>query len=72
MVLKHILVALMLIIHFYRGLILNPKIGKLSSRVDDSQIAKLRKYSLGLVKANLVLGVVVLLASGILSSIEQP
>jgi uncharacterized membrane protein len=69
MFLKHIFVALMIIIHFYRGLILNPKIGKLSLQVDDSQIAKLRKYSLDLVKANLVLGVVVLVVSGILSSI---
>lgn len=57
MFLKHIFVALMIIIHFYRGLILNPKIGKLSLQVDESQIAKLRKYSLDLVKANLVLGV---------------
>ena len=69
MFLKHIFVALMIIIHFYRGLILNPKIGKLSLQVDDSQIAKLRKYSLDLVKANLVLGLVVLFVSGILSSI---
>ena len=69
MFLKHIFVVLMIIIHFYRGLILNPKIGKLSLQVDDSQIAKLRKYSLDLVKANLVLGLVVLVVSGILSSI---
>ncbi len=69
MFLKHIFVALMIIIHFYRGLILNPKIGKLSLQVDESKIAKLRKYSLDLVKANLALGLVVLVVSGILSSI---
>jgi hypothetical protein len=69
MFLKHIIVALMIIIHFYRGLILIPKIGRLSLQGDESQIARLRKYSLNLVKINLALGVVVLIVSGILFSI---
>ncbi len=43
MLLKHFLVALMIIIHFYRGLILNPKIGRLSSQSNDSQVARLQK-----------------------------
>ena len=69
MFLKHIIVALMIIIHFYRGLILIPKIGRLSSQGDESLIVNLRKYSLNLVKLNLALGVVVLIVSGILFSI---
>lgn len=77
MFLKHSLVALMVIIHFYRGLILNPKIGRLSSRINESQVssslaskvARLQRFSLDLVKANLVLGLIVLLLTGISSSL---
>ena len=68
MYLKHLLVALMVVVHLYRGLILNPRIDRLSSQVDESQISNLRRYSLGLVKANLILGVLVLVVSGILTS----
>jgi uncharacterized membrane protein len=79
MFLKHFLVALMIIIHFYRGLILNPKIGKLSSKTNESQeassllsskVTKLQKFSLNLVKTNLVLGLIVLFLTGISSSIN--
>jgi hypothetical protein len=35
MILKHLFVASMIIIHFYRGLILNPKIGRLSAEIDE-------------------------------------
>ena len=69
MLLKHFLVALMIIIHFYRGLILNPKIGRLSSQSNDSQVARLQIFSLDLVKTNLVLGMIVLLLTGISSSL---
>jgi uncharacterized membrane protein len=67
--LKHLVVVLMVIIHFYRGLILIPKIGRLSSQAYESRIANLRKFSLNLIKINLALGVVVLIVSGILFSI---
>jgi len=74
---KHLLVALMIVIHFYRGLILNPKIGRLSSQVNESQVTPslssqvvmLQKFSLNLVKTNFVLGLIVLLFTGILSSL---
>jgi uncharacterized membrane protein len=74
---KHLLVALMIVIHFYRGLILNPKIGRLSSQVNESQVTsslssqavKLQRFSLNLVKTNCVLGLIVLLFTGILSSL---
>jgi uncharacterized membrane protein len=69
MFLKHFLVTLMIIIHFYRGLILNPKIGRVSSRINESQMAGLKKFSLNLVKTNLVLGITVLLLTGISSSL---
>ena len=69
MLLKHFLVALMIIIHFYRGLILNPKIGRLSSKINESKVAKLQKISLDLVKSNLVLGMIVLVLTGISSSL---
>ena len=74
---KHLLVALMIVIHFYRGLILNPKIGRLSSQVNESQVTPslssqvvmLQKFSLNLVKTNFVLGLIVLLFTGILLSL---
>ena len=77
MFLKHSFVALMIIIHFYRGLILTSKIGRLSSQADESQklsslsskVARLQKFSLNLVKTNLVLGLIVLLVTGISSSL---
>ncbi|MCL5070328.1 MAG: CopD family protein, partial [Actinobacteria bacterium] len=77
MLLKHFLVALMIVIHFYRGLILNPRIGKLSCQINELQavpllsfqVAKLQKFSLDLVKTNLILGMIVLLLTGISSSL---
>ncbi len=77
MLLKHLLVALMVIIHFYRGLRLNPKIGSLSSRISESEaasplssrVAKYQKFSLDLVKVNLFLGIMVLMMTGISTSL---
>jgi uncharacterized membrane protein len=74
---KHFLVALMVLIHFYRGLMLNPRIEKLSFQVNESQtesslsskVRGLQKFSLNLVKTNLVLGLIVLLLTGVLSSL---
>lgn len=64
--LKHFFVASMIIIHFYRGLILGSKIKKLS---DEARVARLKGFSLNLLKANLALGVTVLLLTGIASSL---
>ena len=66
---KHFFITLMVIIHFYRGLILNPKIKKLSSQNIELQVGKLKKLSLNLVKTNFILGLVVLILTGILSSL---
>lgn len=59
---KHIIVLGMVVIHFYRGLVLNPKIARTESATDKTTLQKL---SLNLVKVNFGLGIVVLLLSGI-------
>ncbi|MBI5893919.1 MAG: DUF4149 domain-containing protein [Deltaproteobacteria bacterium] len=61
--LKCILVFGMVIIHFYRGLMLTPRIGKTESA---SEKGSLQKLSLNLVKVNFGFGMLVLLLSGIL------
>lgn len=73
MLVKHLLVVSMVIIHFYRGWLLTPKIGRLSAQASGSpslspQVAGLQKFSLNLVKVNFVLGIIVLLVTGILMS----
>lgn len=78
MFLKHSLVTLTIVTHFYRGLILTPKIGRLSVQADESpklsslssKMAGLQRFSLNLVKTNLVLGRTVLLLTGISSSLS--
>ena len=67
--LKHFFVATMIIIHFYRGLMLNPKIEKSSLQLNESQVARLRKFSLDLVKTNFALGIIVLLLTAVSISI---
>ncbi|MHB1325189.1 MAG: CopD family protein [Thermoleophilia bacterium] len=62
---KHILVFTMIVIHFYRGRILAPKIMKVES---EPRKVALQNLSLNLVKANLGLGLMVLLLSAIFSS----
>ncbi len=62
--LKHIIVSGMVVVHFYRGLLLTPKIGRTASSTEKTSLQKL---SLNLVKVNFVLGVMVLLLSGISS-----
>ena len=64
LIIKHLLVVLMVAVHFYRGLILAPKVAK---RDPSSKKASLQKLSLNLVKVNLCLGLIVLLFSGIIS-----
>ena len=63
---KHIIVLGMVVIHFYRGLLLNPKIAKTESA---SEKMILQKLSLNLVKVNFGLGIVVLLLSGITAAL---
>jgi uncharacterized membrane protein len=58
---KHIVFLAMIIIHFYRGLVLAPKIGKAASSAEK---ANLQKLSLSLVKVNFGLGLITLLLSG--------
>lgn len=70
---KHVVVAMMIIIHFYRGLVLAPRIGRLSAQTAGSttlpsEIARLQKLSLNLVKTNMVLGIIVLLVTAVLMS----
>lgn len=63
-IVKHALVLGMVVVHFYRGLILAPKIARTES-VSDKSI--LQKLSLNLIKVNFCLGMAVLLLSGITS-----
>ena len=64
---KIVIVFFMACIHFYRGLILTPSIARLTAegapvaRVEQSQ-----RFSLRLVKVNFILGVTVLLLTGML------
>lgn len=66
LILKHVLVFGMVVVHFYRGLVLNPKIVKTTS-IDEK--AALQKLSLNLVKVNFALGLLVLLLSGVIAVI---
>lgn len=64
---KILIVLMMVCIHFYRGLLLTPKITRLTTEGGHSeQIEKLQKLSLNLVRTNFVLGIIVLLLTGIL------
>ncbi len=70
LVLKHLVVAVMVAIHFYRGMVLQPRLARLASQADTSfKVADLQKFSLMLVKINLGFGIFILLLSGILSSL---
>ena len=62
---KLLLVAVMVIIHFYRGLILNPKIAKSSTQANETQTTRLKKFSLDLVKTNFALGIIVLMLAAV-------
>lgn len=57
--LKYLLALMMIGIHFYRGLILAPRI----TTAEPSRKPRLQKASLGLVKVNLWAGIIVLLLS---------
>ena len=67
--LKHFFVATMIIIHFYRGLILNPKIERFSAQPNENKTTTLKKISLDLVKINFALGIMVLLLTAVSISI---
>jgi uncharacterized membrane protein len=62
---KLLLVCVMILIHFYRGLILTPKIVKSSTQANVTHTAKLKKFSLDLVKTNFVLGIIVLVFAAV-------
>lgn len=64
LIVKHVLVLGMVAVHFYRGLVLAPKIARTEPA---SGKASLQKLSLNLVKMNFCLGLMVLLFSGIIS-----
>ena len=63
LILKHVLVLGMVVVHFYRGLVLSPRIVKTAS----TEKVALQKLSLNLVKVNFGLGLLVLFLSGIIS-----
>ncbi len=66
---KVLIALVMASIHFYRGLVLTPKIGRLTAEGGHSeQVEKLQKLSLNLVKTNLVIGMTVLLLTAMLYS----
>lgn len=60
--LKYILAFGMIAIHFYRGMILAPSIGRAESPLKKTS---LQKISLSLVKINLALGIIILLLAAI-------
>jgi uncharacterized membrane protein len=64
---KVLIVLLMVGIHFHRGLVLTPKIARLTAEGGNAEhTAKLQKISLNLVKTNFILGIIVLLLTGVL------
>lgn len=64
---KIIIALIMTVIHFYRGLVLTPRIKKITSEgIDVAQVSRLQSLSLNLVKVNLLLGATVLLITGML------
>lgn len=65
--LKIIIALMMTVIHFYRGLVLTPRITKLTSEgVPSEQVGSLQRLSLNLVKVNLLFGATALLTTGML------
>lgn len=67
LIVKHVLVLTMIAVHFYRGLVLAPKLAGTSPA---SEKASLQKLSLNLVKVNFCMGMIVLLFSEILSTLK--
>ncbi len=64
LIMKHTLVIGMVVVHFYRGLVLSPKIGRTEIPTEKKS---LQKISLNLVKVNFFFGILVLLLSAISS-----
>jgi len=69
LVIKILLVIIMTGIHFYRGLLLTPKIARLTSKGGHSD--KLQRLSLNLVKINFLLGVTVLFLTSMLYAYKE-
>ncbi len=61
LILKHILFIVMIVIHFYRGLVLTKKIGRTESSAEKMILQKL---SINLVKVNFGAGALILLLNG--------
>ncbi|MEW6715019.1 MAG: DUF4149 domain-containing protein [Nitrospirota bacterium] len=68
LIIKHALVSGMVAVHFYRGLVLAPKIGRAEAV---SQKIFLQKLSLNLIKVNFCLGMAVLFFSGLTSALYR-
>ena len=67
LVVKVLLVVIMASIHFYRWLIMTPRIARLSSKGGHPEkVQKLQTFSLNLVKINFLLGIIVLLLTSML------
>ena len=64
LIVKHGGVLAMVVVHFYRGLLLSPKIARTEAVARKSS---LQKFSLNLVKVNFCLGLIVLLFSALMS-----
>jgi uncharacterized membrane protein len=65
--LKIVIALTMTGIHFYRGLVLTPKLSKLTAEGGQSKkVSSFQKLSLTLVKVNFLIGLTVLLLTGIL------
>ena len=64
LIVKHVGVLAMVVVHFYRGLLLSPKIARTEAVAKKSSLQKL---SLNLVKVNFCLGLIVLLFSAVMS-----
>ncbi len=63
LIVKHVLVLGMVVVHFYRGLVLAPKIAGTESV---EQRTSLQRLSVNLLKVNFFLGLMVLFFSGII------
>lgn len=64
---KIMMVLIMIVVHLYRGLVLTPKISKLTAQGGRSvEVGRLQRLSLNLVKANFLFGLTVLLLTGML------
>ena len=67
--LKHVFVASLVILAVYSFEVLAPKVGKLAAKGPSPELAKLQKLQLNLAKSGFALGIIILLFTGISSSL---